>query len=156
MEQYKEKLKLQNKFYIIGCLILAGFALLAVGSELGWFSLLRPSAGDSHWQSTWYGYLTGVSCGIFAAMLACLIRNLRALKDEKKLKQLYVKLHDERTAQIYLHARSSAMQLLTWVGLIATVIAGYFSVPISITILVCTFVSSGTSLALIGYYSKKL
>ena len=156
MEQYKENLKLQNKLYLLGCLTVAASALLGVGSELGWFSLLRPAAGDSHWHSTWYGYLTGISCGIFAAMLTCLIRNLRALKDGKKLKQLYVKTHDERTVQIMLHARSTAMQLLTWAGLVASIIAGYFSVPVSITILACTFAASAATLFLFGYYSKKL
>jgi len=89
-------------------------------------------------------------------MLVGLVRNNRALKDEKKLKKLYVKEHDERTVQIVTLARNSAMQILLWIGLVATVIAGYFSITVSITILACTFVSSITSLLLVGYYSKKL
>ena len=93
MEQYKEKLKITNLFLIIGCIILAIFAVLAIGSELGWFSVLQPVAGDSHWQSTWFGFITGASCGVFALMLVSLIRNCQALKDEKKLK--YYLLLDE-------------------------------------------------------------
>lgn len=155
MEQYKEKLKIQNVFAMIGCLILAVFAVFAIGSELGWFSVLRPIAGESRWQSTWHGYITGASCGVLALLLVVLIRNWRALKDDKKLKALYVKEHDERTIQIATLARNTAMQILLPAGLVASVIAGYFSVTVSMTILACTFFSSGISLFLMGYYCKK-
>ena len=156
MEQYKEKLKITNIFLTIGCVVLAVFAILAIGSELGWFRILKPIAGDSHWQSAWFGFVTGASCGIFALMLFSLIRNRRALKDEKKLKKLYVKEYDERTIQIVTLARNTAMQILLIGGLVAAVIAGYFSIPVSLTILACVFVSSITGLLLVGYYNKKL
>lgn len=155
MEQYKEKLKIQNRFLGIGCLVVVVFAFLAVGSELGYFTILRSAAGDLHQKSTWYGYITGISCGIFAVMTVLLIRNCRALKDEKRLKALYVKEHDERTIQIQALARSTAMQCLLWLGLVATAVAGYFNFTVSITILACTFVSSSVSLLLMNYYSKK-
>lgn len=155
MEQYKEKIKVQNGFAMICCLVLAVFAVLAIGTELGWFNILSPVTGDSHWQSTWHGYITGISCGVFALLLVVLIRNRRALKDEKKLKALYVKEHDERTIQIATLARNTAMQILLPAGLVASVIAGYFSVTVSMTILACTFFSSGIILFLMNYYSKK-
>ena len=156
MEQYKEKLKIQNLIMGICCLVLALFAILAIGSELGWFFVLKPVAGDGHWHSTWYGYCTGASFGLAAVMLFGLIRNIRAMKDEKKLKKLYVQQHDERALQILILARNTAMQILLLVGLAASVIAGYFSVTVSTTILVCTLASSSTSLFLVGYYNKKL
>ena len=156
MEQYKEKLKITNLFLIIGCIVLAIFAVLAIGSELGWFHILKPVAGDSHWHSRWNGFVTGASCGIFALLLVSLIRNRRALKDEKQLKKLYVKEHDERTIQILTLARNTAMQILLMGGLVAVVIAGYFSITVSLTILACIFAASVTSLLLVAYYSKKL
>lgn len=156
MEQYREKLKVQNIVACFGGVLLLLFAILAIGSELGWFSILQPAAGDSHWHSAWFGYVTGASCGIGAIMVVFLIRNLQALKDEKKLKKLYVKEHDERSIQIHTLARNTAMQILLWIGLIATVIAGYFSITVSLTILACIFVSSITSLLLVCYYNKKL
>ena len=156
MEQYKEKLKIQNWVFGICCLVLLVFALLAIGSELGFFLILKPITGDSHWQSSWNGFITGASCGVLALLVVSLIRNIRALKAEKKLKKLYVKTHDERTLQIQILARNTAMQVLLIGGLVATVIAGYFNITVSITILCCTFVCSLTSLAFVGYYSKKL
>ena len=156
MEQYKEKLRITNLFLIIGSIVLAVFAVLAIGSELGWFHILKPIAGDSHWHSHWNGFVTGASCGIFALLFVSLIRNCRALKDEKQLKKLYVKEHDERTIQILTLARNTAMQILLLGGLVAVVIAGYFSITVSLTILACIFTASITSLLLVGYYSKKL
>lgn len=156
MEQYKEKLKITNIFLAVGCLFLVIFAILAVGSELGWFRILKPVAGDSHWASSWNGFITGASCGVLGLLLYSLIRNLRALKDEKKLKKLYVEKHDERTIQILTLARNTAMQILLLGGLVAAVIAGYFSITVSLTILACIFTASITSLLLVSYYNKKL
>ena len=156
MEQYKETLKLQNKLLALGSVILAAFAILAIGSELEFFHIMKPVAGDSHWQSSWNGFITGASCGVLGLLLYSLIRNCQALKDGKKLKKLYVKANDERTIQILTLARNTAMQILLIGGLVATVIAGYFSVTVSLTILACIFCASVTSLLLVGYYSKKL
>ena len=155
MENFKEKLKIQNILMGICSAILLLFSLLAIGSELGWFTILQPKTGDSHWHSTWYGFCTGASCGLGAMMLTFLIRNLRAMKDEKKLKKLYIKENDERTAKIVIYARSSAMQAFLFLGMAATVIAGYFSPTVSITILACVFFCSLTSLFFNAYYNKK-
>lgn len=156
MEQYKEKLKLTNIFLVIGCVVLAVFAISAIGSELGWFRILQPVAGDSHWHSQWFGFITGASCGIFAFMVTGLIRNIHALRDDKKLKKLYIKEHDERSIQILTLARNTAMQILLIVGLVSTAIAGYFSITVSLTILACVFVSSIVSMLLAAYYNRKL
>ena len=156
MEQYKEKLRITNVFLMIGCIVLAVFAVLAIGSELGWFHILKPVAGDSHWHSNWNGFITGASCGVLGLLLYSLIRNRQALKDEKKLKKLYVKEHDERTIQILTLARNTAMQILLIGGLVAVVIAGYFSITVSTTILTCVSVSSAVNLIFIAYYNKKM
>ena len=156
MEQYREKLKISNIFLCIGCTVLDVFALLAVGSELGWFRILHPVIDDSHWKSTWYGYVFGSSIGIFSTMLGFLIRNSRAMKNDRKLKELYIKEHDERNFRIQTLAGNTAMKCLLWVGLVATIIAGYFSITVSTTILACIFVCSTVNLILIAYYSKKI
>ena len=156
MEQYRNKLKIQNWLCGIGCAILAVFAILAIGSEFGWFHVLIPATNDDHWRSTWYGYIFGTSIGVFAVLLTCLIRNCRAIRDEQKMKKLYVEANDERTIQIQTLARNTAMQIILCIGLVATVIAGYFDVKVSITIFVCIWISSSVSLLLTWYYSKKL
>ena len=155
MELYKEKLKIQTIFMFLGSILLFFFSFLAIGSELGWFSFIKPLAGDSHWHSSWHGYITGASFGIGITFLFCVFRNLKALRSEKRLKAQYIKEYDERNLQIQTLARNTTMQILLWLGCVATIIAVYFSVSVSITILACTFVSAATSLIMILYYCKK-
>ena len=156
MDHYREKLKIQNLFLGICCGVLALFAVFAAGSELGVFTLFSPAVGNSHWTSGWHGYIFGASIGIFSAMLGFLIRNTRAMKNDKKLKELYVKEHDERTIRIQTLAGNTTMKCLLWMGLVTSIIAGYFSITVSVTILACAFVSSAVNLVFIAYYSKKM
>lgn len=155
MEQYKEKLKLMNTIIGICCLILAVFCVLGFAGEAGWVSFMTPAAGDSHWQSTWRGFVSGASLGLLALMLYGFIRNLLALKDEKKLKKLYIKESDERQNQIYTQALCAAMRTTLILGLVAVVAAGYFNMTVSITLLVCEFVISLLCMAFKLYFMKK-
>ena len=121
MEQFKEKLKIQNVILSICSLILAIFSVLGFAAEAGIISL-TPTAGDSHWQSMWRGFMSGAAMGVLGLMLFGLIRNLRAMKDEKKLRKLYIKTHDEREIQLFHNARSAAMSVFLIFGLIAVIV----------------------------------
>ena len=72
-----------------------------------------------------------------------------------KLKKLYVKEHDERMAQIYIYARSAGMQMFLLLGLVAIIVAGYFSIAVSLTILGCVLAGSFLSAGFKFYYQKK-
>ena len=154
MENYKEKLKTQNLVMSVCIVILSLFTILGFAAELGIITL-TPTAGDSHWQSQWRGFISGASIGILGLMVFGLVRNMRAMKDEKKLKKLYIKMHDERTIQLFHNARSAAMSVFLIGGLIAVIITGYFSVTVSITILIYVAVSSVLCMAFKLYYEKK-
>lgn len=154
MSNYKEKLKIQNIFLAVACVILAGFCALGFAAEAGVVDL-APIAGDSHWQSQWRGFVSGASMGILALMLFGLIRNLLALKDEKKLKKLYIKENDERTIQVWTCARAAGCQVFLLLGLVAAIAAGYFSVTVSLSILACVFSTAVICLCFKFYYFKK-
>lgn len=154
MEQYKEKLKISCYISGICCVILAAFSIFCICAEAGIVEL-TPMVGDSHWQSRWRGFITGASMGILVYMLIGLVRSLLALKDEKKLKKLDVEGNDERQVKIWTSARAAAMQLTTALGLVAVIVAGYFSITVSVTILACLWVLSLTGVIFKFYYSKK-
>lgn len=153
MEQYKEKLKTQNRNTVIGCIIWAVVCLLGSVCEAGDF--LLPVTEDSHWQSMWHGLISGASCGILLLMVIGLVRGLRALRDEKALKKLYIQETDERNIKIWTSARAASMQTFLMLGLVAGIVAGYFSMTVSITILVCVFIHSLISIGFKFYYSRK-
>lgn len=154
MEQFKEKLKIQNLILSICCLILAISSVLGFASEAGIVSL-TPTAGDSHWQSMWRGFMSGASAGVLGLMLFGLIRNLWAMKDEKKLRNLYIKMHDERDIQLFHNARSAAMSVFLIFGLIAVIVTGYFNTTVSITLLICVLICSALCMWFKIYYNKK-
>ena len=156
MELFREKLKLQNLAIAMCCFILAIFSFLAAAGQAGIIGFMEPATDNSHWQSMWRGIVTGMSFGIMIVMIAFLIRNILALKDEKKLKKLYVETNDEREIQIWTAARSTAMQLFLMVGVVAAIVAGYFSMTVSITIIACMFLQSITGFFCMLYYRIKL
>ena len=156
MELFREKLKVQNLAIAMCCFILAVFSFLAAAGQAGIIGFMEPATDNSHWQSMWRGIVTGMSFGIMIVMIAFLIRNVLALKDEKKLKKLYVETNDEREIQIWTAARSTAMQLFLMVGVVAAIVAGYFSMTVSITIIACMFLQSITGFFCMLYYRIKL
>ena len=154
MENYRKTLKKENIILGACIAVLAAFSLLGFAAEAGLVQL-TPAAGDSHWQSQWRGFVSGASMGVLGLMLYGLIRNIIAMKDEKKLRKLYNQVHDERAIQLFHNARSSAMSVFLIAGLIATIVTGYFSVTVSITLLVCVVFCSVTSMCFKLYYDKK-
>lgn len=155
MKQYREKLVISTIVTAIACIILAVFCLLGFLSEAGFLSFLTPVDGDSHWHSLWRGFISGASCGVLLLMVFGLVQSIMALKDEKRLKKLYVKEHDERQIQIWTSARASAMQVFLILGLAAGIVAGYFSMTVSITIIACILAHSLIGLGFKFYYSRR-
>ena len=155
LEKFRDKIKLDNLTIALACFILAIFSFLAAMGEAGIIPFFNPTGGDHHWQSMWRGFISGSTFGIIGAMLFFLIRNIRTLHDDKLLKKLYVKEHDERTIQIWTAARARAMQTFMILGLVSGLIAGYFSMVVCITIIACTFLQAVTGLFFALYYSYK-
>ena len=156
MELFREKLKVQNMAIGMCCMVLAIFCFLAAPGEAGFIGFMVPASNNSHWQSMWRGIVMGMSVGILIVMIAFLIRNILALKDDKRLKKLYVETNDEREIQIWTAARSTAMQIFLMAGVVAAIVAGYFSMAVSITIIVCMFIQSMIGLACSIYFRMKL
>ena len=154
MEHYKEKLKLENRIISVIAVILAIFTLLSIAGEAGLISF-APAAGDSHWQSRWRGFICGASIGILGLLTYTLVQNHMALKDEKKLKKLYIKEHDERTIQIWTTARAEAMRVFLLIALAAAIVSGYFSITVSLTILACVVALSLLGFGFKVYFSGK-
>lgn len=154
MEQYREKLKMQNALMTIGCGILSLFCML-ISMDGHLITLPKPAAWE-HWQDFWRGFCTGAAVGILLLMVFFLGRNLRAMSDDKLLKKLYIKNNDERSEKIYTTARGTAMQVFLIGGLAAVCIGGYFSMTVGLTILGCVIFCALTSLAFKFYFSAKL
>ena len=155
MNEFRDKLKLQNLFIAFCCFILSIFSFLSAALEAGIIPILRNLNGPEHWHSMWRGMIMGVSVGFLIIMVATLIRNILALKDDKRLKKLMIASTDEREILIWTNARSSAMQIFLISGIVAGIVAGYFSIAVSVTIFACLFVNSIIGLLCMFYYKGK-
>ncbi|MBO4937861.1 MAG: hypothetical protein J6C98_02505 [Oscillospiraceae bacterium] len=155
MEQFREKLKLENRITAVLCVILMVFSVLGFAAEAGLVEL-TPVTGDGRWQSMWRGMVSGASFGVLVLMVIGLIRSIRALKDEKKLKKLYIEANDERQIQIWTNARATSMQVTLLLGLVAGLVIGYFHMAIGVTILAVESIHAFIGFAFKIYYSKKL
>lgn len=156
MKEYREKLKIDTIIIAIAALILAAASGLAFANEYGIIDLFTPVTGDSHWHSKWNGFISGAAAGLFVFMIVGLIRNIRAIRNEKALKKLYVKDNDERTKEIIKSSQAAAYRTLLILGLVAVIVAGYFSVTVSITILACLWVCCLLGPCYKLYFMKKL
>ena len=154
MQQYREELKVSCRITAVFCVILALFTVLVFAAEAGLVQFI-PVTGNSHWQSMWRGMVSGASFGILALMVFSLVRCLQALKDEKKLKKLYVEANDERQIKIWTSARATAMQITLLAGLVAGLVIGYFHMTIGITILALETIHAVIALGCKIYYSSK-
>lgn len=155
MEEYRVKLKLQNLFIAVASFTLAAFAFLNALNEAGVISFLPPVDADSHIQSMWRGFLTGASFGILGVLVFFLVRNIRALKDDAILKKHYIQDTDERQIKIWTAARALSMQLFVLGGLVAGIIAAYFSMTVGITIIACVAIHSFIGLFCKFYFDIK-
>lgn len=154
MEEFREKIKLDNITIAISTFVLTIFCALMAMSEAGVIAI-APAGGDADWASMWRGFIVGAACGLLLMMIFGLVRNIRALQSEKELKKAYVKANDERQIQIWTSARATAYQAFLLLGIVAVVVAGYFSMVVSITIIACIFIASVLGLAFKVYYSRK-
>ena len=98
----------------------------------------------------------------YGGVVAYLLRPMCNLYDglfqmhlQKKLKKLYIKESDERQAQIVAKALCEAMRATLILGLAAVIVAGYFSMTVSLTLLVTVLLVSLMTLAFKLYFGKK-
>ena len=148
MNKYRDKLVIQNICIAFCCF------LLVVVSVLGAVGVFTP-VGNAHWGDFWNGMLTGASFGVCGVMIATLVRNILALRNEARLKKLYIRENDERTKIIWTDARRTAYQVMVIVQLLAGLIAGYFNITVCITLIASATVSSFVGLGFVLYYYLK-
>ena len=150
LNRYRGTLKTQN--WSLAALILV-VAALVVLSALG---VIAPAGGDARWADMWNGFLAGVSSAAAVLALFGIVLNVRAMKDEARLKKLYIKEHDERAQEIARRAGGLSYWFETLGLLLGIIVGGYFEPMISFACFGCLMYICLVRLALKFYYCKKL
>lgn len=150
MENYKKMM--QQKIAVNAVMFCLGSAVFMVG-QWGYLSKYKPDGnfGD---------FISGFQVGLFVVLVVWLISSTAcigsALKNEKKLKEMYIKDTDERNMKISEMIGIKLYQSLCFPILIATIIAGYFSAEVFFTLLAVVLFISIVTIARKIYFCKTL
>jgi len=119
LDKYRKTV--QKRLVVMESLVGAFIVLLLAGGMLG----KHPSAS----------MLMGMGIGGGLVALVVIIQQSKALKDEKKLRQLYIQEHDERMMDIRQKAGYPVVVYLSLAVAAAAIIAGCFSETVMLTLM---------------------
>jgi len=152
LEAFRKKVRTRNIRGIV--LLLIGAALLTMDSILGENIKSRVEAAG-FFSGFGYSFNLGVICGIMITAVFFIFQNVKALKDDEKLKKLYIAETDERNLFIYQKSGSVGMNVITVGLLIGASVSIYLNMTVFFTLLgACLFVSL-IRLVFKLYYHKK-
>ena len=137
----KAKHELQKYTTIWGVIAICSILLLALNG-LGY---LTRSYVDSHIANYMNGFYAGLFIVTIVVAIFYVVKNYKAMKNEKDLMRLYNEMHDERCRQIDLMSKRQAFliaeDLLLVVAVITSFINSYLFAGIIISMIVFIFTS---------------
>lgn len=147
MKSFREEIRGRMIWMGIACAALA--ALVGGGFFIG-----LAVQGDSHIG----GFITGVQTGLFAAVLAVLVRQLfgyrKALADDKALRTLEIQHSDERTRYIRDRIGGVGLNVVLFMLAAATVVSGFFDHTVFFTLLAALGATALVKALLKGYFIR--
>ena len=149
MEKYRKKVRI--KMVLLALLSLTAVAL---GIYNVFFEGDTGASGFSAGMLS--GFRTGMAIGIGFFALIRMIGLGKAIRDEKALKELYNKEHDERLREIRAKAGIPLLLITSVLMLIAALIAGPMNVTVFYTLLIASAAQLLISLGVKMYFLKKM
>lgn len=143
MEEYRKEIQK----YLMRARILGVVMLLAIIAEKIFFE---------NKDTFFAGLLAGVAGGTLGGVLACCIKYSRALKNEKKLKEMYIQSTDERNIEIAKETAQTSSLITTYLIALAVIVTGAFSKTVSMTLAAVMVVDILITIGVSIYYNKKM
>jgi hypothetical protein len=148
MEQFKSALRRRLIVITVYAAVLVGLVCLG---------LLQPTAGGSEETRAFIaGVYTGLCAVAAGTLIVSAVRYRAAIRDEEKLKALYVLEHDERLLAIRVRMGGAGMPIILYGMLGAAIGAGFFNQTVFFTLLGALIFSAAVKAVLLLYYTKKL
>lgn len=143
MEEFRKKLKTRLNLCISYCCM----ALFLN------FLLNRLTAHTSDFSR---GMTMGILISTELSSVFLIFYYSTVLKNEEKLKQMYIKSKDERNLAIARETTRTGALISVYALAIAIIISGFYSMTISITLFFVLMASTLINVAVKLYYSKKM
>ncbi|MBN1775586.1 MAG: hypothetical protein JW817_03880 [Clostridiales bacterium] len=149
MEKYRKKV--QMKRVLLALLVLTAVALSIYNV---FFEGETEASGFSTGMLS--GFRSGLAIGFASVAAIQMIFLGQALRDEKKLKVLYNREHDERLSAIRAKAGMPLLLITSVLMLIAAMIAGPLNIIVFYSLLVAASAQLLIGLGVKAYYLKKM
>lgn len=158
MEKFRKQIKRRLRTNVVLAIFLVAlFATLMIMDATNAWSTFLPAelTGGDESLDFLAGFRTGFSSSLIGYAIVRAVICARTLKDEKKLKALYIKETDERNLMIAQKA-SSASFLVTIIGLaVGCVIASFFSKLVLMVLAIVIVFVAAVQIGFYIYFSKK-
>lgn len=153
MEKKSEKMRNeivgQNKCY--GAIAALGIAMVGMMSS----GMLDNAYNfNPHYGDFMHGFVLGIALVIEIYTLFGIAKNLKAMKDDKKLARLYNELHDERNEQIEAISSKTGMQIAMILTLAAAIIVSPYSFEAFLAMLIAIVIAGITRKCCKMYYFR--
>lgn len=121
------------------------------------FGLFHPTAGESEFV---LGFMSGVNIGLYVAVQAMLIKLVfkytSALREQERLKALYIYENDERRKYIRTQIGGVGINIILGGLAIGTIIAGFYSEIVFFVLLSTLIFSALVKGILKVYFNRKI
>lgn len=155
MEKYYKKIKKRMIYEIILTIALIPVAIFTV---ILFFKIDGPIHGNTVLDFLG-GFINGIRGGIVTAFVIYLfslfVRDMKSIKDEKKLKELFITEHDERRINIHEMASRTSFIIILYIVILAALVCGLFNTTISLTLFCVWLFIVITRMIATLIYSKK-
>ena len=155
MKEYREKLKIYCIIYRIFIPVLIILYILEFLSAVGVLPAFPTTVPDSIFQERWFHWIQSYTLVFIISMIRSNHRYKKALKDERFLKEIHIQENDERGNMVVLYANSATYRVSLLLGIIGSLIAGYFNKTVCITIFAFTVLKSIIGTIFRVYYNRK-
>ena len=155
MKEYREKLKIYCIIYRIFIPVLIILYILEFLSAVGVLPAFPTTVPDNIFQERWFHWIQSYTLGFIISMIRSNHRYKKALKDERFLKEIHIQENDERGNMVVLYANSATYRVSLLLGIIGSLIAGYFNKTVCITIFAFTVLKSIIGAIFRVYYNRK-
>lgn len=146
MDAYKKKMRLRIK--------LVGFAAVTTALIYVVFTFYRDQLPVL--SSFIKGFHTGAFIGLELIAVWYLIKCIRAMKNDKEMKKMYIAENDERTGQIIRNASTLGISVVLIGLLIALIVSGFLSATVFFTLMGILLFVLIVFFSLWGYYERVL
>jgi uncharacterized membrane protein len=130
--------------------------LSAVGAIAVYVIIYSVTGGMVQVDDFVKGFNSGVFSAVVGLSILSIISNCLTLRNEEKLKKLYIDENDERKLLIQQKSSSSTFNIVLYFLLLAAIVAGFFSKTVFFTLLASIFFMLLTRILTALYYERQL